>query len=162
VTVYICPGFGKATKENLAATGAAVVEVNAPKEIREGIYTTGPIRGVYNNQDIEEQAVVVKTKQGLAVVTGCAHPGIKNILDKVAKDFGQPVSWLIGGMHLINSAPSEICAVVDELQRLGVERVSPMYCTGTVATGIIKEKFGKNSIPVVVGSSVALDFKSMK
>ena len=156
VTVYICPGSGKAIKEKLTATGAEVVEVHAPREIGDGIYTTGLVRGIYNNEAVEEQAIVVKTRQGLVLVTGCAHPGIINILDKVAKDFGQPVFWVMGGMHLKDSTASDIKIVVDELKRVGVERVSPMHCTGIAATGFIKESFGKNCILVQEGSSVDL------
>ena len=34
---------------------------------------------------------------GLAVIVGCSHPGIDNILE-AAKQFGNP-TWLIGGFH---------------------------------------------------------------
>lgn len=111
VTVYICPGFSKEIKKKLVATGATIVEVNTARKIWGGIYTTGPLRGIYDNKEIEEQAIVVKTKQGLVLLTGCAHPGIANIINEVITSSGQPVFWVIGGFHLKNVSREEIKAL---------------------------------------------------
>lgn len=44
-----------------------------------------------------EQALVLDTGQGWAVVTGCAHPGVGEIL-RIASGFG-PLTALVGGLH---------------------------------------------------------------
>jgi len=67
-----------------------VVVVTGPLEIREGIFSTGELRGV-------EQALVVMTEGGPVVVAGCSHPGVGEIL-RAASAHGT-VYALIGGLH---------------------------------------------------------------
>jgi len=144
VTVYVCPGFSQETRNRIASLGVRVVETVGLLEIKKGIYTTGSIKGAYAGQDIEEQAIVVKIKQGLAVITGCAHPGITQIVDKVIKDFGQPVSWVVGGFHLKDVDRKEIESVALRLKEIGVQKVVPLHCTGKIAQSILKNVFGKD------------------
>ena len=67
-----------------------VIEVKKPVKIEENIFSTGELQGI-------EQSLVVKTDRGLAVIAGCSHPGVGNILE-AASGFGKPVI-LIGGLH---------------------------------------------------------------
>jgi len=63
-----------------------------PAEIEDDIYTTGPL-----SNTVIEQSVVVKTNKGNFVITGCAHPGLKKILQAASK-FGR-IYGVIGGFH---------------------------------------------------------------
>lgn len=47
--------------------------------------------------DSIEQALAVEIPQGLVVIVGCSHPGVRNILHSLAP-FGKPFA-LIGGLH---------------------------------------------------------------
>ncbi len=155
VTVYICPGFGSETKEKLASSGVTVVEGSGRQEIKEGIYTTGPIRGIYKSEAIEEQAIVLKTAEGLSVITGCAHPGITNILDQVTKNFGQPVFVLIGGFHLKDAPQETIDKIIRALKAIGVKKVVPLHCAGAVAQAAFRRAFGPDY--VLLKTRCALD-----
>jgi len=157
VAVYICPGFSQETRKRIASFGVRVVETVGLLEIKEGIYTTGPIRGVYAGEDIEEQAVVVKIERGLAVITGCAHPGITQIVDKVIKDFGQPVSWVVGGFHLKDVDRKEIESIALRLKEIGVHKVVPLHCTGKIAQGIFRKLFKEDAISLKERKILFLD-----
>ncbi len=66
------------------------VTVRDPLEIHENIFSTGEL-------DRFEQSLVVRIKNGLAVVVGCSHPGVGSILRRASR-WGN-VKALIGGFH---------------------------------------------------------------
>jgi 7,8-dihydropterin-6-yl-methyl-4-(beta-D-ribofuranosyl)aminobenzene 5'-phosphate synthase len=153
-TVYLCPGFSQQTKHKIKATGASFVEIVGSKELYPGIFTTGCIGGIYQDKEIEEQAIVAKTPKGLIVLTGCAHPGIVNIVQRVRKNFDQPVTGLIGGFHLNDKGDQEIKAIAFKLKQLGVENISPLHCTGERAQNIFKKIFLEGYHNLKVGFTV--------
>lgn len=157
VKVYICPGFSQETKTRIAAFGVPVVETAGPMEIRSGVYTTGQIRGVYDGRDIFEQAIVIKTERGLAVVTGCAHPGIAAIVNKVRECFAGEVFFVAGGFHLKDALRETIGNIIGMLKTIGVRQVAPLHCTGAVAQDIFRQAFGKNYLSLKVGGVVDLE-----
>ena len=67
-----------------------VVSVSQPLQISKDIFSTGELNGI-------EQSLVVKTKKGIVVVTGCSHPGVGSILD-AASSQGR-IYGIIGGLH---------------------------------------------------------------
>lgn len=77
VTLHIPVIFPQAFVQQAEKTGASVVTVSEASEIANGVYSTGEI-----GTSIKEQAMVLKTSEGLAVLTGCSHPGIVNIAKK--------------------------------------------------------------------------------
>ena len=85
ITVYICPGFKKEIKERIVSFGAKIIEAGQLIQVRENIYTTGELYGESGGRKIYEQSVVIKEKNGLAVLCGCAHPGVEKIIER-AKD----------------------------------------------------------------------------
>jgi 7,8-dihydropterin-6-yl-methyl-4-(beta-D-ribofuranosyl)aminobenzene 5'-phosphate synthase len=91
VNVYIPKKFSTHLKEEIKYR-ANLFEVSKSKNICEDVYTTGEL-----GKDIREQSIILKTEKGLIVITGCAHPGIREILN-VASNYGK-VFGLIGGFH---------------------------------------------------------------
>jgi hypothetical protein len=73
-TVYLPRSFPSDFESRVRAQ-ADVVEVGGATKIADSVYTTGEM-----GSDIIEQALVLKTGQGLVVVTGCAHPGISEVV----------------------------------------------------------------------------------
>ncbi|MEA3222151.1 MAG: MBL fold metallo-hydrolase, partial [Thermodesulfobacteriota bacterium] len=51
-----------------------VVRVDNSLEIHDGVFSTGELSNI-------EQSLIIKTKKGLAVIAGCSHSGVTNILD---------------------------------------------------------------------------------
>jgi len=70
--------------------GRAVTIVKNAIQICEGVFSTGELEGV-------EQSLALKTEKGIFVVTGCAHPAMRNILGAASK-FGK-LYGIAGGFH---------------------------------------------------------------
>jgi len=87
-----------------------VVRVKEAFKIHENIFSSGELKSI-------EQSLVVKMQKGLAVIVGCSHPGVKNIL-KAASQFGKPYA-IIGGLHGF----SDFNLVKD------LEFICPTHCT---------------------------------
>jgi len=157
ITVYICPAFNPQIKKKIDLFGARRVEVNGLNQIKKGIYTTGELISGPLAPKIPEQALVVKDKRGLIIVTGCAHPGIVNIVRYVRKQFRENIYLLIGGFHLKSTPCRQVRQIVGELKSLNIENVLPMHCTGEFAVRELKETFGKNCIYLRTGQALELD-----
>ena len=157
VTVYICPGFSQETKERIASLGVPVVEVAGPMEIKAGIYTTGQIKGIYAGRDIYEQAIVIKNARGLAIITGCAHPGIATIVNKVREYFSEPLLLVAGGFHLKEASQETIGKIIDMLKSIGVQKVAPLHCSGALAQDIFKRAWGQDYIGLTAGKVLELE-----
>jgi len=67
-----------------------LVSITGPVQIHENVFSTGELNGI-------EQSLVIRAREGLAVITGCSHPGVRAIL-QAASSFGK-VDALIGGLH---------------------------------------------------------------
>ncbi len=72
--VYLPPSFSTSFKTYFSRQ-VKIVEVSPGMQIIKRIYTIGEMQG-----PPPEQALVIDTTKGLVVITGCAHPGIAEIL----------------------------------------------------------------------------------
>ncbi|MFA5093532.1 MAG: MBL fold metallo-hydrolase [Candidatus Omnitrophota bacterium] len=157
ISVYICPGFTQETKDRIAAFGVRVVEVEPFMEIREGVFSTGQIKSAYANQSIFEQALVVKFLKNINIITGCAHPGIVNIVNIVKQHFlKEHICYILGGFHLKDNSQEVNSAIIQELRDLGIRRIAPMHCTGKQATEMMREAFGYGFMHVKEGNYIEL------
>jgi 7,8-dihydropterin-6-yl-methyl-4-(beta-D-ribofuranosyl)aminobenzene 5'-phosphate synthase len=127
----------------------SLVEVREPREIGEGVYTTGEL-----GTGIIEQSLVVKTNEGLVVVTGCAHPGIVEVVRKAKALSGDEVHLVLGGFHLGGKSQREIKGILSEFRRLGVRKVAPCHCTGEQAIRMFQQEYGEDFIQAGVGKVI--------
>lgn len=151
--VYICPGFSQKFRNKLATYTCNIIEAESFMSIADGIYTTGQI-GIYDIDYIAEQALVLETKKGLTIMTGCAHPGIIKIVEYVTDNIKNNIHLIMGGFHLLDKSITEIKNINDTFQQLGVEYVGPAHCTGEEAAAIFKESFKTKCIDVKVGKTI--------
>ena len=92
------------------------------------IYSTGEIIGEYSGIHISEQALVVKTDKGISVMSGCAHPGIIEILNVVKKKLNNDCFYcVLGGFHLMEEHAEIINHIVDEFKKLKVIKVGSTH-----------------------------------
>ena len=104
---------------------------------------------------LDDQALVLETDRGLAVILGCGHAGVANTLDHVAEHTGERRFHLVlGGLHLRHASSERIHLTVDALRRHRVERVAPAHCTGLVATAELMRVWGDRFLTVGAGSRV--------
>ena len=146
VTIYVPQAFPTGFKDQARAAGATVVDVSEPLEILPGLWTTGQM-----GTQLVEQALVVKTVQGLVVVTGCAHPGVDRMVAR-AQEIGQDEVYLVlGGFHLGGATEQRIQSILAEFRRLGVQEVAPCHCTGDRAKELFRRVYGEHFYAIGVG-----------
>ncbi|MBD3321999.1 MAG: MBL fold metallo-hydrolase [Chitinivibrionales bacterium] len=155
IKVYGCPGFGNQFKQLVAYYNAPLVEIDTMTNITGTIFSTGEVSGMYKEQPIAEQALVVNGDRGIAIITGCAHPGIITIVKKVKKHFPDTtIQLVIGGFHLMQTSRPSISEIIDEMKDLGVVCVGPTHCSGGDAQEMFQMKYGENYVPVIAGESI--------
>jgi 7,8-dihydropterin-6-yl-methyl-4-(beta-D-ribofuranosyl)aminobenzene 5'-phosphate synthase len=123
-----------------------LVEVHGPMEIRPSIHTTGEV-----GRGLVEQALAVETGDGLAVVTGCAHPGVVKMVRRAKESVGGKIYLVMGGFHLGGTSQRQVKAVIADFRQLGVQRVAPCHCTGDRAIRVFAEEYGDDFIETGVG-----------
>ena len=149
ITVYMPLSFPQRMKQNVESYGANVMELHEPQELLEGVFTTGELDG-----GVREQSLLVRTSKGLVVITGCAHPGILNIVKRAKEITGGNIYLVTGGFHLAGASLSQINYIAESVRKLGVEKVAPCHCTGDKARKVFKDHFGENYIESGVGKEI--------
>jgi len=152
VIVYLPESFPKTFKDETRSFGAEVVEVSEPEEFFTAVYTTGEL-----GNGIKEQSLIVTSSQGLVVITGCAHPGVVNIVRK-AKDMmaEKPVYLVIGGFHMSSASTHQIQSVIEGFRQLDVRKVAPCHCSGDETRKLFREEYGENYIDSGAGKIITL------
>ncbi|HEY67760.1 MAG TPA: MBL fold metallo-hydrolase, partial [Thermoflexia bacterium] len=144
-TVYVPRSFPSRFKADVRSL-TRLVEVHEPLEIRPGIHTTGEV-----GRGLAEQALAVETEKGLVVITGCAHPGVVEMV-RHARQIGEGEVYLVlGGFHLGGVSGRRVERIIADFRRLGVQKVAPCHCTGDRAIEIFAEEYGEDFIRVGVG-----------
>lgn len=160
-----CP-YARAT----VANAATVVEHEAPVEVADGVYALGEIPrphadaavGVIHTDDgnrpdpvPDDQALAVETDDGVAVVLGCGHAGLRNTVEYAESVTGGTVRTIVGGTHLVARDEDEIHALVDWLDGR-IERFGAAHCTGPTASRILADRLPDAFESVGVGTVIDL------
>ena len=120
--------------------------VDEAVEICKGVYSTGEM-----GDFIKEQSLIINTKKGLVIITGCAHQGILSILSKTKEIFNKKIYLVIGGFHLLQKSDTEMKDIIIEFKRLGVKKCGATHCTGEKQIQMFKEAFGENYVEMGTG-----------
>lgn len=88
----------------------------------------------------DEISIVIKGEEGLVVLVGCSHPGIRNIITSVKNAFPEPILAVIGGTHLRNASDERIMESVEMFKNLKVKKIGVSHCTGDRATDLLKNE----------------------
>jgi len=142
VTVYICPHFSPNIKAKIKWYGARFIEVDKLTQIRNNIYLSGELQGgSRRGVPLGEQYLMIKTPKGIVVITGCAHPGIIEIVQHAKVSLNSEVCLLIGGFHLKDNSDEVNSGIVTRLRGLGVRLVMPLHCTGRAAQDLLSKEY---------------------
>jgi 7,8-dihydropterin-6-yl-methyl-4-(beta-D-ribofuranosyl)aminobenzene 5'-phosphate synthase len=145
-TVYVPAAFPASFKADLRAR-TDLVEVTGAMEIVPGIYTTGQV-----GSGIVEQALIVETSVGLVIATGCAHPGIVEMVRRAkVATIGGEVALVMGGFHLGSASQRQIEGIIAAFRQLGVQRIAPCHCTGDRARRMFADAYGTECTLAGVG-----------
>lgn len=152
VEVYMPRVFPQAMKDGVRDAGARVVEVDEPRKICTGAYSTGQM-----GTSIKEQALYVQTREGIVVITGCAHPGIVGIVQRAGQLSNRPVDLVIGGFHLGSTSDAGLRSIIGSFKKIGVKRVAPCHCSGQRARELFHQAFGADFIEAGVGTRLEIE-----
>jgi 7,8-dihydropterin-6-yl-methyl-4-(beta-D-ribofuranosyl)aminobenzene 5'-phosphate synthase len=129
-----------------------VIRIKQPREISENIWSTGEM-----NTGVKEQSLVIDTTQGLIVITGCAHPGIVNIIRQAKQIFPEKEVYLVlGGFHLFSASDQELKEIIQEFKNLGVQKVAPCHCSGDRTRELFREEYQNDFIDNGVGKIIEI------
>jgi len=93
---------------------------------------------------MDDQALIVKTEQGLVIILGCAHRGIINTLYHAQQLAGmRKIHTVVGGSHLINASEERLWQTIGALRELGVQRLGLCHCTDLPAASTLAQEFGE-------------------
>ncbi len=149
VTVFLPRSFPASFKRTVKQAGAEYVEVGDSTQICEHAFSTGQLGTM-----IKEQALAVETAKGLVVITGCAHPGVVNMVKKAKQVRPGPIHMVIGGFHMSGVPDKRVQKVIAQLKELGVQRAAPCHCSGDRTRELFAESFGANYVRVGVGKKL--------
>ena len=152
VTVYLLRSFPIDFKGKVKSLGATVEEVEEPREIFSGVYTTGEL-----GSGIREQSLIIGTNEGMVIITGCAHPGVVKII-RTAKYIipREKVYLAMGGFHLLGTPSRKIRSIIGSCLKLGIVKVAPCHCSGDEARMQLKKSYMGDYIKSGVGRIITL------
>jgi 7,8-dihydropterin-6-yl-methyl-4-(beta-D-ribofuranosyl)aminobenzene 5'-phosphate synthase len=145
--------------------GGKVILTTKPTEVLPGLWTTGQIpRATFENvitlpqgnrlviningretddQILDDQSLCAHVKGvGVYAITGCAHSGLINTVQHIQKmTESKQIAGIIGGTHLIDRSDKYIQQTITQLNRIGMNLISPCHCTGFKAQTKLWEAF---------------------
>ena len=152
VTVYYPQSFPIELIEEIKKSGAMSVPISSFQEIQKNFFSLGELDGA-----IPEQSLAVKTSKGIVIITGCAHPGIINILENAKNSFPNESIYLaMGGFHLYRQTEDEISNTINRIFNMNILTVGPSHCSGNTARKLFREFYGTNYIEVGVGKVITI------
>jgi 7,8-dihydropterin-6-yl-methyl-4-(beta-D-ribofuranosyl)aminobenzene 5'-phosphate synthase len=160
------------TRSYLEGLGAHFNLSEEPMEVVEGITTTGvvPRKTSFETGDTtllvghddgtcsadplsDDLSLTVEGEAGVAVLLGCAHSGLVNILNHVRELLpDKPVNAVVGGTHLGLSSEEQMSATIEAMAGMGVEKVGASHCTGLAGSARLREALGDSFFFAGVGS----------
>ena len=152
VKVYIPASFPDSLREKIKSRGAEYQDVTGSMKICDSVYTTGEM-----GTSIKEQSLVLNAREGLVVITGCAHPGVVNIAEKARQILPDKSIYLVmGGFHLSGASDSRLKIIIKGFRDLGVQKVAPSHCSGDRCRELFKEEYKQNYIEGGAGKIITL------
>jgi len=135
-TVYVPAHVSTNVVKYLLKLGLNVVKVEKLHVLSPGVYI------VEFRQPLAEQVLAINVcGRGLVVFTGCAHPGILNIVEKLKETIKKPIYGIIGGLHLIGKPEAEVRKIVQELVKENVSIIVPPHCSGKTIHEILSTNY---------------------
>jgi 7,8-dihydropterin-6-yl-methyl-4-(beta-D-ribofuranosyl)aminobenzene 5'-phosphate synthase len=103
----------------------------------------------------DDSALAYRSRDGLVLVTGCAHAGICNTIEHARRVCGEDrVADVIGGFHLLAPSAERLAETARHLEALGLRSLHPCHCTDLSSKLALSR-----SLPVEeVGVGLRLDY----
>ena len=152
IPVIMPYGFGEAFKKRMADLALKPLMVREPAMICDNLYTSGVF-----NYPLDEQALVLDTKEGLVVMTGCSHPGIVDMLKDIKSSFNKNIYMVFGGFHLMDESDDELDKIIRDIKALGAVKCGATHCTGDRQIEMFRDSFGTDFVELGVGNILEIN-----
>jgi 7,8-dihydropterin-6-yl-methyl-4-(beta-D-ribofuranosyl)aminobenzene 5'-phosphate synthase len=164
-------------KADYEASGARFVVHARPFEILPGVWLTGPVPRVHPEKNYstggsvrlasgavadtipEDMSLVIATREGVVVLTGCGHAGIVNIVEHARSIAAAPLLAVVGGLHTFAASDETLAWTGAQLKAAGIRHLLAAHCTGIEATYRLRRELGlerATAVVAAVGSSFTL------
>ena len=162
-------------RERIEEMGATFIVHDRPAEIAPGVWVTGPVPRVHDERNYtagperlfvqedgtsvpdtvpESQALVIVTRDGPILISGCGHAGIINTLEYANSSISaQPFQAAIGGFHLLAANSDVMSWTAERVAELGLQHLIGAHCTGIESVYTIRELAGLDRETARVGST---------
>ena len=151
VSVFMPESFPKEFKQKVSSHGTKIIETQQPCQICRGVYSTGQL-----GTSIKEQGLIIRTDRGTILITGCAHPEITKMTEKMKELFNENILFVMGGFHLNATSELDVNRIIKILKGLQVKYAAPCHCTGDNARAIFTKQFGDKYVNIGVGRIIAM------
>ncbi|MDH7479697.1 MAG: MBL fold metallo-hydrolase [Syntrophomonadaceae bacterium] len=149
-----------------------LVLTSEPVSLFAGCLTTGEIpRGEYDPaseghfyEDREgsrldligdDQALILESGEGLIVILGCCHSGLKATLDRVRAITDETsVFMVLGGLHLADASDRLMEQTARALREYSVRSIGLSHCTGHRGSLFLLEEFPGRCFPANTGLKI--------
>jgi 7,8-dihydropterin-6-yl-methyl-4-(beta-D-ribofuranosyl)aminobenzene 5'-phosphate synthase len=165
-------------KDRLAGLGAQWQAQEGPQTMSPFLLTTGTVPRVTDFEEIlgeadrrvekdgsmepekflDDGALVMNVKgKGIVVVTGCAHSGIINTLERAQQLGGNDKIYaVIGGFHLTQGSPERLKKTIRALKEMEIRYLLPLHCTGFEAMSSMWQAFPETYVIPSVGTRIEI------
>jgi len=108
-----------------------------------------------DDQMLDDLALIINFKDGVIVITGCAHAGIINTILR-AKELTskEHVKAVIGGFHLASADERRLKETIDSFKRMNIEKIMPCHCTGEKAINEMYIQLGNKVQRIYAGDII--------
>lgn len=149
--------------------------VDEPFQLAKDIYSTGEIiereefektvLETYSIKDgkfikdelLDDMSLIIKSPDGLIIISGCSHAGIVSIIKHAIKITGErKIRAVIGGFHLIDASEERIEKTINSFKELDVEEVYAGHCTGLRAEAKFQETYRKKFHKLHAGMKIVI------
>lgn len=151
VDVFLLPSFSGRVHALAEALARRVVRDEKPARICEDAWSTGEM-----GRGIREQSMLLETAEGLVIVTGCAHPGILEIVWRAKKILNRPVHLVMGGFHLAGCRDREMSEIIEGFREMGIRKVGPSHCTGDLPIARFRKAWGLDFCELGLGGRIEI------
>ncbi|WP_054694812.1 MBL fold metallo-hydrolase [Syntrophomonas palmitatica] len=153
------------SKRDIEAKNIPLVEADNFQEIWPGIFLSGEIPRLTEYEDaggnfkieingqlfddeiLDDLALIIKLSKGLVIISGCAHAGMINIINNAMEKTGvSKIIAFIGGTHLFAASESRIEKTAADLKKMDIDKIVLCHCTGFYAAARLYNELGMKII----------------
>ncbi|HRZ04716.1 MAG TPA: MBL fold metallo-hydrolase [Candidatus Competibacteraceae bacterium] len=157
ITIYVPEGFHPAGFDLIRRQGhtgtVVTVPADQPLVLFAGLALVNFPMHTLLKVDGENVLYANLAGRGMAMVTGCGHGGVLNLLNYARQTFtgGERIHAIYGGLHIspLEDWDEARDQIVNALSQYGIDKVACNHCTGRTAV----EKMLEIGIPVMRGNA---------